>query len=1026
MSLEECMARKAEQGALQYAASVTEVNPPRIGGAGFISGVFNDFLANPRLPFNRLTPIGRWLGYFWDSKVAPLALNFADGTNTLDSRITFSRSSNATVTDSNGNIVFAPHNLVTFSEQFDNAIWSKGNTTVSSNVAIAPNGTTTADKLVEDTTAGVNHQLTLASAAGLDRAIRRSISIYIKADGRSIVRIQDNAFSSNFTRGFFNLSTKTAYTTQSGNGVASDAVITDVGNGWFRCSYTSTPNTTSGGSSDITYAMCDTGENTAYTGNGVSGVFLWGAQLNVGSLQPYYPTTVKNLLGFSEAFENAAWTKSNSFIQTNLLTFSEQFDNAAWAKTSVTISPNVITAPNNTMTMDRFVPSSGTTSPSITESFTAVVNTSYTLSVYVKADSSNKFLMLQFDGDIWNSVSSSERPRIWFDPTNGQITATQRVTGSGVQDVGNGIYRVYLTAFCSTGAASNARIAMQSVSGSTSGYTGDGTSGIYIWGAQLVQGASAGDYVQTTSAALPVMYQAPNGTMTADKLVENTANAEHTIIGGLPTVNIPQTFSIYAKAAERTKIAIAGAGFTAQGLSAVFDLSNGTMIANVGNKGAIQNVGNGWYRCSITFNPSNTNAFIVSIVDPSNNGVYTGNGTSGVLIWGAQLSDSASLDPYVNTPVAAPSSTAYYGPRFDYDPVTRQPKGLLIEEARTNLVLYSEQFDNAAWTKLQASVSPNTSISPDGTQDADKLVEDNTNAAHHIQYGFTPLNATTYTFSVYLKAAERGFAFVGILNGSFATTFISVNLSTGAIATAIGTPTGSSSTNVGNGWWRVSISLTSSGTASGNVDVRTSTDGVWANRIYQGDGTSGILMWGAQLEAGAFPTSYIPTTTATVTRAADVAVIQGTNFSSWYKYDEGTLLVEESLYAKNTSGFPQMPAFNDGTTNNAISILHNGGVSQYNPYFLVRVAGVAQVDMPAAGFVNPPINTPIKYAAAYKINDFAFTYMGANLTTDTSGSIPTVDRFNLSGFSGTAPIYIRRINYYNRRLDNSQLQAITQ
>lgn len=930
MSLEECMARKAEQGALQYAASVTEVNPPRIGGAGFISGVFNDFLANPRLPFNRLTPIGRWLGYFWDSKVAPLALNFADGTNTLDPRITFSRSSNATVTDSNGNIVFAPHNLLTFSEQFDNAAWNKNNATVTANATSAPDGTTTADKLIETAVSG-NHWVFLNPS--FTQGLQYTASVYAKAAERTQIHVQVGGTSAfgDLTSAIFDLSTQTVVSTTN----SPTTSITSVGNGWYRLTVSKTA--TANGSPQLQVGLA-TGNTNSYTGDGTSGAFIWGAQLNVGSIQPYYPTTVKNLLGFSEAFENAAWTKSNSFIQTNLLTFSEQFDNAAWSKTNVSVTANNTLSPFGTSTADTIIPNTTLGDHLVAAgSIAATSGTVYTLSVYAKASGYN-FIRLSFGNVAGGGYT-------FFDLSNGTVGTTSGMTSSSITPVGNGWYRCSVTRAASSTANLGGDVYITSANGQFN-WSGNGTSGVALWGAQLVQGASAGDYVQTTSAALPVMYQAPNGTMTADKLVENTVNGGHFIApASSPVLAAGQvvTYSVYAKATERSfvQLILTGIGTAGANLIAGFDLSNGTAgTPSTGSTSSITPIGNGWYRCSIT-TPVVTGASSTAQIRIAQNATaspasYTGDGTSGIYIWGAQLSDSASLDPYVNNPIAAPSSTAFYGPRFDYDPVTRQPRGLLIEEARTNSLLNSDTLS-----------TQNVTVS-----------------------------AVPYTLSFY---------------------------GTGSI-TLSGTSTG---TLIGTGAYPNRVTLTFTPTA-GTLTLT----------------VSGSVRF-AQLEAGAFATSYIPTTTATVTRAADVAVIQGSNFSSWYKYDEGTLLVEESLYAKNTSGFPQMPAFNDGTTNNVISIVHNGGVSQYNPYFLVRVSGVTQADMPSAGFVNPPINTPIKYAAAYKINDFAFTYMGANLTTDTSGSIPTVDRFNLSGFSGTAPIYIRRINYYNRRLDNSQLLEIT-
>jgi len=125
-----------------------------------------------------------------------------------------------------------------------------------------------------------------------------------------------------------------------------------------------------------------------------------------------------------------------------------------------------------------------------------------------------------------------------------------------------------------------------------------------------------------------------------------------------------------------------------------------------------------------------------------------GDGTSGIYIFGAQLSDSASVDPYVYQPVAAPTSTAYYGPRFDYDPVTLAPKGLLIEEQRVNYCLYSEDFTQASWAKSNTTVAGNSAVSPSGAVTADTITASASNGTIRQAIITT---AVPFTFSIYLK-----------------------------------------------------------------------------------------------------------------------------------------------------------------------------------------------------------------------------------------------------------------------------------
>ncbi len=231
------------------------------------------------------------------------------------------------------------------------------------------------------------------------------------------------------------------------------------------------------------------------------------------------------------------------------------------------------------------------------------------------------------------------------------------------------------------------------------------------------------------------------------------------------------------------------------------------------------------------------------------------------------------------------TSAANNIPRIDFNPSTLVCNGLLIEEARTNLLTYSAEFNNAAWLKSNSSITANTIVAPDGTVDADKLVEDATSATHFVRQNSLSTVGVTYVSSVYLKAAERTSAVVVHFDGSVFYG-VSVNLSTGALSAPpsdLSLTDASSSatvTSVGNGWYRVSVARAQVSTTTTQLRVALQSG---SNGVYTGNGTSGIYIWGAQLEAGAFPTSYIPTTTTALTRNADAASMTGTNFSSWWR-----------------------------------------------------------------------------------------------------------------------------------------------
>jgi hypothetical protein len=538
-----------------------------------------------------------------------------------------------------------------------------------------------------------------------------------------------------------------------------------------------------------------------------------------------------------------------------------------------------------------------------------------------------------------------------------------------------------------------------------------------IWGAQLVQGASAGDYKATYAAAAAVGYTDIYGQPFAQKLVENTANGAHVMqvnVSGLVS-GTSYVASVYAKAGERTKFDIlAGAG-TGTG-STVFDLVAVTATGG----GTITDVGNGWYRCSVTIIP---NSGLVQYLLRLYNGAtasYPGDGTSGIFIFGAQLSDSASVDPYVYQPVAAPTSTAYFGPRFDYDPVTLAPKGLLIEEQRTNLLLRSQDF-STTWFRLATTVTANALVSPDGALDADKLVEDTSNGQHLIGQSSGTQAAGAFTFSFYVKAGERsrGECTVGNSVGGGNGFYASFNLNT-QTATLLGqfgtgfTGTSASLTSVGNGWFRFQLSGTTS--ASSNVAAQINMYNNAGSISYTGDGTSGMFLWGAQLEAGTFATSYIPTVASQVTRAADNASMIGNNFARWYNQTAGTALVK---YDFSALGSRTALEFSDGTVNNrmryASDITYTGTQ--------VVTGGVTQATLiPAISVAN----TPYALSGSYANNSFIAVETGDIADVDTSGTVPITSLVRLGNDISNNYLngHVAGFAYYPRALAASEQTSL--
>jgi hypothetical protein len=355
-------------------------------------------------------------------------------------------------------------------------------------------------------------------------------------------------------------------------------------------------------------------------------------------------------------------------------------------------------------------------------------------------------------------------------------------------------------------------------------------------------------------------------------------------------------------------------------------------------------------------------------------------------------------------------SAAINAPRFDFNPATLAPLGLLMEEQRVNLALYSEQFDNVAWVKLRASITANATTSPDGTASADKLIDDGVS----IGVGFINQTITytnvTHTFSFYAKAGEVTSVTCYIVDtvGVVAASNATINLTNGLVTSGSAIVT-----DAGNGWYRIAVSgLPSAGLGGARILLPADTAT-----------TNGFFIWGAQVEASAFATSYIPTVASTVTRAADVAVMTGTNFSSWYNASEGTIVSETAIYstvARNGAAYD----INDTTGNNRT--IYRTITTVSNDQAVIRSGGVLSASLSTVAAVN---TSPRKAALTYKANDFALSANGSAVVSSSSGAVPvSVTQMQLG--SGVGPSewingHLRRITYYPTRLTNAQLQALT-
>jgi hypothetical protein len=360
-------------------------------------------------------------------------------------------------------------------------------------------------------------------------------------------------------------------------------------------------------------------------------------------------------------------------------------------------------------------------------------------------------------------------------------------------------------------------------------------------------------------------------------------------------------------------------------------------------------------------------------------------------------------------------------PRFDHNPTTGESLGLLVEEARTNLLVRSEEFDNASWSKVLATVTANQTTAPDGTSNADKLIGNATLDGHYVQQNISgATSGISYTSAVFAKASEL--TRFELLHAVGSTLYAQgYDLSNGTLLTRVtaGTTaaTGGFIQAVGNGWYRCGITQTSDGTTGAvRLTLRS------GNSVAFDATSQGAFFWGAQLEVGAFATSYIPTTTAAATRSADVASITGANFSSWYRQDEGTIYYDGTV-SQGLAVFPWFYNITDGTINNSI------GVYQYTNgiYGGITAGGTSFTPDPSVLF-SPVSGAAAKHALAVKTSDTRASYNGTLSSAQTSTVMPVVNQLAIgqrvtgNRMTGT----IRRLTYWPQRLPNSTLVALTQ
>jgi len=757
---------------------------------------------------------------------------------------------------------------------------------------------------------------------------------------------------------------------------------------------------------------------------------LWNKARSVPSLDLRFAenkslvdaTTGQNLVTFTRA-SSGTYVDSQGVIQratTNLLLRSEEFDNASWATVNATVTANQTIAPNGTLTADQFVENSAGIAR-LGQVVAATPGVFYTASIYLKAGT-NSIINWREDAEDVHGIQ--------INLATGSIT-----NGTGtIVPVGNDWYRVSFTG---------------SVSGTTfkpeiRAVNSPGT--IFLWGAQLEQSSTVGEYIPTTSTinSAPRFDHNPTTGESLGLLVEEQRTnsiRNNTMVGAVAGTpgTLPTNWGESLTGLSRQVVEVG----TQNGIDYIdfrfFGTTAGTQFISRWDGIAVP-VANGqtwtlsaWISLISGTLPSGNVVLSANLYTSGSS--YIGDTTLGQIkpLIGAtlsRLSGTATINaataalarPYIYFLAAngeAVDFTLRIGmPQFEQgafatsviptttSAVTRSADvasitGSNFGVSRTNLLLRSEEFDNASWTKgSSVSVSANTVIAPNGTLTADTVTAD---SGFGVFQTITSVIGVNYSNSIYVKAGTA--ASMMFRDDTGAGRHIIFNPLTGVITSTAGTLVSSGSQAVGDGWYRYWMVYAADTTSVRGI-VRPNSAG----------SAQTFVVWGAQLETGSTATAYIPTTTAAVT------VVE----SSWYRQDEGTFYsVSETLTGVTaTNRFILEVNTGTGSSSDKWDMRRTGSTAVRTT---ARIGGVSTADR-----TESLASSVARAAAGANGASVSLAVNGGIITpvANTVGAMPAVAQMQIGNGGDATTLHlngtIRRLTYWPRRLPNETLQGITQ
>jgi hypothetical protein len=776
------------------------------------------------------------------------------------------------------------------------------------------------------------------------------------------------------------------------------------------------------------------------------------------------------------------------YAKHNLLLQSQTFDNASWTKTRSSVTQDTAVAPDGTTTADSLV-EDGTAANThdLRQSVTNTGTNTWALSVYLKAVN-RSWAAIELQNATATSNRARAWFDLQNGVVGTGNTAGSGVTyvSHSIQNVGNDWYRCILVGTADSAVTSVQAWLEGTTADNLQNYNGvNGQTSVYIWGAQLNLTAMEGGVTSSLSTYYPTVasaYYAPRfdynpSTLAAQGLLieEQRTNSirNNTMQGAvagtpgtLPTNWAVSNLGTLATAVIGTgtengityiDLKISGTTSTTGGQinfeaitataaavsqtwthSTYCTLAAGSMtnVTSIGVNIGEYDVGSSFLaQGSQTFTPTAAN---LNVSRRTLTRTLSNASTAYIRPWIAvNFSSGVAIDitlriglPQLEigpaaTAVNATSGTAYYAPRFDYNPSTLAAQGLLIEEQRTNSIRNNTMQGAVAGTPGTAPTNWSRSASPTSGISNEIVGTGTESGITYIDLRFTGTATATISFNINLETTTQ------VAASPSQTWAVStyVKLTAGVLNSATFSFTVGEYSSV-PAFLRNNFSSTTTPTSAGLATQRVAylfTTGASTASIQPQISvnlTNGLtydftLRIGLpQLEQGAFATSVIPTTTTALTRNADVASMTGTNFSSWYNASEGTLFSEVALNGLSTTANQNAWQLSDGTTSNRVALYRQSAAISTGLSFGTTING--------ASWTTTAIR---KIALGNKSGDSALADSGAIAGTGTGTTVQNVNqsRFgsNHDGTGGFLNGYIRRIAYYPVRLPNSTLQALT-